>query len=58
MNSNLSKKLLAMVMSTLFLASMGAIAAGRTTCPKGQVYDADQKCCVSKGDTTKQCVKK
>ena len=53
MNGNLSKKLLAMAMSTLLLASMGAMAAKKTpvqctggkvvkgtcVCPKGQTLD-------------------
>ena len=62
MSGNLSKKLLAMTMTTLFLASMGAIAAGKK-CPTGQRYDTKTKQCVCpKGQTvdtlTGACVKK
>jgi hypothetical protein len=62
MKGNLSKKLLAMAMSTLFLASMGAIAAGKK-CPTGQMYDTKTKQCVcpkgtEKDATTGECVKK
>jgi hypothetical protein len=52
MNGNLSKKLLALAMSTLFLASMGAMAAGKK-CPTGQTYDSAKQCCT---DKTGECV--
>ena len=47
MNSNFSKKLLAVVLTTLFMVSMGASAAGKR-CPKDKTWDYDKKECVKK----------
>jgi hypothetical protein len=43
MNSNLLKKIVAIVLTGLFLVSTGAIAAEKS-CPKGQTRDASGKC--------------